>query len=67
MIATGIYDKRPGQLDAYKEFLKSGGSDYPLELLKKAGVDFKGGAPVKNCMSEFKKALDEFKKVMNVK
>lgn len=65
MIASNIYDKKQGQLEAYKEFLKSGGSDYPLELLKKAGVDFSDGAPVKSCMSEFKKTLDEFKSVMN--
>jgi oligoendopeptidase F len=67
MIATNIYNNKAGQLEAYKEFLKSGGSDYPLELLKKAGVDFTGGAPVKNCMSEFKKALAEFKDIMDVK
>lgn len=67
MIATNIYNKKAGQLEAYKEFLKSGGSDYPLELLKKAGVDFTDGAPVKNCMSEFKKAVAEFKNIMNIK
>lgn len=66
MIAAGIYDQKPGVLEAYKEFLKSGGSDYPLNLLKKAGVDFSGGAPVANCMSEFRKALDEFKRMMGV-
>lgn len=67
MIATNIYNKKEGQLDAYKEFLKSGGSDYPLELLKKAGVSFEDGAPVSNCMGEFKKALEQFKAIMNVK
>ncbi len=66
MIATGIYENKPGVLEAYKEFLKSGGSDYPLNLLKKAGVDFEAGAPVENCMKEFRKALGEFKKVMGL-
>jgi oligoendopeptidase F len=66
MIATNIYNKKQGQLEAYKEFLKSGGSDYPLELLKYAGVDFSSGAPVSNCMSEFKKTLAEFKNIMNI-
>ncbi len=65
MIASNIYNRKQGQLEAYKEFLKSGGSNYPLELLKKAGVDFSDGAPVKSCMSEFKKTLEEFKSVMN--
>ena len=66
MIATGIYQQKPGVLEAYKEFLKSGGSDYPLELLKKAGVDFIDGDPIENCMNTFAKILKEFKTTMGV-
>ncbi len=66
MIATGIFEGRPGVREAYLEFLKSGGSDFPLELLKKAGVDFADGAPVKSAMETFRKALAEFKDVMGV-
>lgn len=66
MIAAGIFEGKPGVLEAYKSFLKSGGSDYPLNLLKAAGVDFAGGAPVKSCMSTFAHALSEFKQAMNV-
>jgi len=65
-IATGIYQGKPGVREAYFEFLKSGGSDYPLNLLKKAGVDFAGGAPVKAAMQEFASALSRFKAVMGV-
>jgi oligoendopeptidase F len=65
-IATGIYEDKPGVRDAYFEFLKSGGSDYPLNLLKKAGVDFTDGAPVKAAMQAFSAALAQFKVVMNV-
>jgi oligoendopeptidase F len=66
MIATRLYEQQPGALEAYMAFLSSGGSDHPLELLKKADVDFEGGAPVKNCMKEFSRALAEFKNVMGV-
>ncbi len=66
MIATGIFEGRPGVREAYFEFLKSGGSDYPLELLKRAGVDFAEGAPVKAAMDAFRAALNEFKSVMGV-
>lgn len=66
MIANGIYHQKPGVLEAYKEFLKSGGSDYPLELLKKAGVDFIYGNPIENCMEAFAQALLEFKAEMGV-
>ena len=65
-IATGIFEGKPGVREAYLEFLKSGGSNYPLELLKKAGVDFEGGAPIKSAMESFRQSLDEFKKVMGV-
>jgi oligoendopeptidase F len=44
----------------YTEFLQSGGSDYPLELLKKAGVDLVSGEPVRICMQAFEKAFHEF-------
>jgi len=66
MIATRLFEKQPGALEQYIEFLSSGGSDHPLELLKKAGVDFTDGAPVKGCMKEFARALAEFKQVMGV-
>ncbi len=66
MIATGIYEGRPGVRDAYFEFLKSGGSDYPLNQLRKAGVDFTNGAPVKAAMQAFAAALAGFKTVMGV-
>lgn len=66
MIATKLFEKQPGAIEAYMGFLSSGGSDHPLNLLKKAGVDFEGGAPVKNCMKEFSRALAEFKQVMDV-
>ena len=65
-IATGIYQRKEGVLEAYKEFLKSGGSDYPLELLKKAGVDFIDGDPIENCMRTFAQILKEFKEAMEV-
>jgi oligoendopeptidase F len=40
--------------------LRSGSSDYPLELLKKAGVDLTTPKPVQDAMNVFKNALDEF-------
>ena len=66
MIATGIFEGRPGVREAYFEFLRSGGSDYPLNLLKKAGVDFTDGAPVKTAMQAFAEALAEFRGVMGI-
>lgn len=47
-------------LARYLDFLGSGGSDYPLELLKKAGVDMSSPEPVEDCMKGFKRSLDLF-------
>ncbi len=46
-------------VDRYTEFLKSGGSDYPLELLKKAGVDLTTPKPVEDALKIFEKILVE--------
>jgi oligoendopeptidase F len=46
-------------IDRYLEFLKSGGSDYPLELLKKAGVDLTVPKPIEDALKTFEKVLDE--------
>lgn len=62
-VAVAIADslKEPGRVGQYLQFLSSGGSDYPLALIEKAGVDF--STAVKACMREFARALDEFEKL----
>lgn len=47
-------------VDEFLDFLKSGSSDYPINVLKKAGVDMTTVEPVDNAMSLFKKLVDEF-------
>ncbi len=63
-IASDILSGQKDAVPNYIKFLSSGGSDYPLELLKIAGVDLAGGEPVRVCMQEFGKALDEFEKAL---
>lgn len=50
--------------DAYIEFLKTGESDYPIELLKIAGVDMSSPEPVRKAMQTFESLLDEFEKLI---
>ncbi|MFN8392092.1 MAG: oligoendopeptidase F [Bdellovibrionota bacterium] len=45
--------------DEYLRFLKSGGSKYPLELLKDAGVDMTRSDPVVAAMKRFGALVDE--------
>ncbi|WP_026693137.1 oligoendopeptidase F [Peribacillus kribbensis] len=47
----------------YLTFLQSGSSDYPLELLKKTGVDLSGPDPIDNALKQFKELVEEFLKL----
>ena len=47
----------------YLSFLSSGGSTYPIESLKRAGVDMSTPEPVKKAAEYFGKLLDEFKSI----
>ena len=49
----------------YFAFLSSGGSDDPVSILKKAGVDLTTKEPFEQAMQEFKLTLDEFKSLLN--
>lgn len=49
---------------AYVEFLKSGESDYPVELLKIAGVDMSKPEPVHHALKTFEVLLDEFEQLV---
>lgn len=58
-IVAGLDD--PENLRKYREFLCSGGTDFPIALLEKAGVNF--DTVVETCMQEFAKALKEFEEL----
>ncbi|NLM36534.1 MAG: oligoendopeptidase F [Firmicutes bacterium] len=47
-------------VEAYLELLRSGGSDYPLVLLARAGVDLSTPQPIAEAMAMFKQLLPEF-------
>ena len=48
----------------YFEFLKSGGSRYPIESLKIAGVDMESVEPVQAACNTFKEIVDQLKEIM---
>lgn len=49
---------------AYIDFLKAGSSDYPIEVLKKAGVDMTTPDPVNDALKVFEQRLDELEKLV---
>lgn len=50
--------------DAYIEFLKTGESDHPIQLLKIAGVDMSSPEPIRQAMETFKNLVDEFEALL---
>lgn len=51
--------------DYINKFLSGGGSDYPIELLKKAGVDMSTKEPIREALKLFGQLLDEMEELMN--
>lgn len=49
---------------AYLQFLQSGGSRYPIDSLKLAGVDMTSPEPVRKALTTFSHLLDQFENLM---
>ncbi|QII82545.1 oligoendopeptidase F [Jeotgalibaca arthritidis] len=58
-LAKKIIDGEEGALDKYITYLKSGSSDYPIEVMKKAGVDMTQAAYIEDAMKVFEERLNE--------
>ena len=59
-IVKNILEGKEGFRDKYILFLKSGGRDYPLEVLKIIDVDLKDTKVFEDAMSMFKETLERF-------
>lgn len=62
--ATAILNKEPGAVERYLGFLKAGGSDYSLNILKAAGVDLNTPQPVTVTLQKFAAKLKELKALL---
>jgi oligoendopeptidase F len=60
-LAHGILTEKAGALEAYLTFLRSGGADYPIALLQKAGVDMSAPDPIIAAVGDFKDTLASLK------
>jgi oligoendopeptidase F len=49
----------------YIEFLSAGGSEYPIDLLKKAGVDMTTSEPFDLTMKKMNRVMDEMEKILD--
>ncbi len=63
-LSKNILEKKEGALENYIEFLKSGEKDFPINLLKGAGVDMSSPDPIKKAMTTFGELLGQLEKLI---
>lgn len=60
-----IKEEKQPAIDRYLTFLKSGSSDYPINILKKSGVDMSSPEPVIKTLKKMDELMDEMEKLLN--
>jgi oligoendopeptidase F len=63
-LAEKVLRGEAGAVEAYLGFLKSGGSKFPLETLKAAGVDMTAPAPIESTLKLFERRLGELEELL---
>jgi len=58
-LSQQILEEKDAAVERYMQFLSSGGSDYPINLLKRAGVDMTTPEPIKKAMEVFSSLLEQ--------
>ncbi|KAA0546529.1 oligoendopeptidase F [Bacillus sp. BGMRC 2118] len=63
-LSKQILEEGQPAVDRYIEFLKAGSSDYPIEVLKKAGVDMTSPEPIRLALQVFEQKLEEMEQLL---
>ncbi|MHA6251705.1 oligoendopeptidase F [Oceanobacillus sp. CAU 1775] len=63
-LAKQILEEGEPAVERYLDFLKAGSSDYPIEVLKKAGVDMNSKQPILDALDVFEEKLNEMEKLL---
>ena len=63
-LSQRVLSDEPGSVEAYMTFLRSGGSKFPLETLKAAGVDMTTPAPIESTLQLFERRLRELEELL---
>ena len=66
-LAEKVLNGEKGAVDKYLDFISSGSSDYPINLLKNAGVDMTTHDPFNNAMKAMNRIMDEIEKILDKK
>lgn len=63
-LSQGVWQHDDHALENYHKFLNAGGSDYPIEILKQAGVDMTNDQYLIRAFGVFEKRLNEIEKLL---
>jgi oligoendopeptidase F len=63
-LSERVRSGQPGSVGAYLSFLRSGGSQFPLETLKAAGVDMTTPTPIESTLRLFERRLEELEELL---
>ncbi|WP_071459158.1 oligoendopeptidase F [Bacillus massilinigeriensis] len=64
-LSKRILEEGEQAVERYIDFLKAGSSDYPIEVLKRAGVDMTSSQPVKDACKVFEAKLSEMEDILS--
>ena len=59
LFADEVLQGRPGALERYLGLLRAGGSGYPYDLVKAAGVDLATAAPYEAIVARMNRIMDQ--------
>lgn len=63
-LSKQILEEGQPAVERYLQFLKGGSSDFPLNLLKNAGVDMTSPEPIREALAVFKALIKELEQLM---
>jgi oligoendopeptidase F len=63
-LAQGVLDDHPGAVDKYLNFLRAGGSLYPLDALRLAGVDLAQPEPIQKTFDILSGLIDQLEALL---
>jgi len=66
-LAAKVLEGDKAATKRYIEFISAGGSDYPIELLKKAGVDMTSSEPFDEAIASMNGIMDEIEAILDKK
>jgi oligoendopeptidase F len=63
LLAERVLKEEPGARERYLELISAGGSDYPYELVKRAGVDLARPEPYRALIARMDRIMDEIETI----